>query len=169
MSKQTLIWVVIVALAAYGIWMVTKDNGSTLGENASPSPSASVSPVTAATKSTSKTTGSGTASGTTVSYNDILNQYKGRMIQFNAQCQATPGQMSLKAGEKILIDNRSADSKTIKLDSDTYALAGYNWRVITVKTTKALPYNLGIDCKSVNGTTENSAVIKLQANISNGL
>ncbi|KKT50395.1 MAG: hypothetical protein UW43_C0007G0012 [Candidatus Yanofskybacteria bacterium GW2011_GWA1_44_21] len=171
MSKQTIVWVIVIAVAGYGIWMVTKNNGSIgpTGDNVSPSPSVSGSSVSSGTKSSTKTTGGGTASGTNVSYSDILSQYKTKTIQFNAQCQATPGQMALKTGEKILLDNRSSDTKTLKLDADTYTLAGYSWKVVTVKTSKALPYMMGIDCRSAGGVTENTATINLQANISDGI
>src|SRR3989344_1545034 len=97
MSKQTIVWVIVIVVAAYGIWMVTKNNGSIgpTGDNVSPSPSVSGSSVSSGTKSSSKTTGGGTASGTNVSYSEILSQYKTKTIQFNAQCQATQGQMAL--------------------------------------------------------------------------
>ncbi len=96
-------------------------------------------------------------------YTTLLRQYVGHEIQFNELCHGVPGQMVVKKGDKVLLDNRSADTKTIKLDSQSYVLPGYNYKVVTVTTSNSLPYLLGIDCKSTNGNTENTAVINIEA------
>ncbi len=57
----------------------------------------------------------------------------GREVQFDALCHGVPGQMVVKKGDSILLDNRSSDTKTIKLDSQSYVLPGYNYKVVVVR------------------------------------
>ncbi len=102
----------------------------------------------------------------TSDYTTLIQQYSDRKIQFDASCHGIPGQLVLKKGQQIFLDNRSSDTKTIKLGSQSYVLPGYNYRVVIVSTSNPLPYSLGIDCRSVNGSTENTAVINIQALIS---
>ncbi len=153
-------WIVLIVIVVGAWWMYSnKTNLPGYGDlnpvNYSPSPtpgkSLKASPKTSEPESVS------------ADYNTLLKQYVGRYIQFDSLCHGIPGQMVVKKGQSILLDNRSADTKTIKLDSQSYMLPGYNYRIVLIGTTKPLPYSLGIDCKSVNGSTENTAVINVQA------
>ena len=71
--------------------------------------------------------------------------------------------MVLKKGTKILLDNRSKYIQTINLDGTKVVLPVYSWQIVTITTKNQLPYSFGIDCKSEGGTTENGAMINLQA------
>ena len=71
--------------------------------------------------------------------------------------------MVLKKGTKILLDNRSKYVQTINLDGAKVVLPAYSWQIVTITTKNNLPYNYEIDCKSDGGSTENGAMINLQA------
>lgn len=62
-----------------------------------------------------------------------------------------------------MLDNRSKYVQTINLDGAKVVLPAYSWQIVTITTKNQLPYNFGIDCKSDGGTTENGAMINLQA------
>lgn len=170
MSKKTIVWIIIIVVVVLGAWLLSKKlTGKSLGEfiGLSPTPSSSPTPTPKALRKATPTP----VVTPSITYEQALIQYADRKIQFNEKCQGIPGQMSLKAGQKLLIDNRSNDQKTLTFDNQTYTLPAYNWRIITVLAAKALPYNLGVTCNSSNGTSMlwNSVVINLQANVGQGL
>ncbi len=164
MGKKIVIWLVIIILIVLGVWIFSK-KGSNLGlkSEASPSPaqSASPKPFRASPKAT--------APANTITYGQALAQYADRKVQFNDQCQGTPGQIVVKKGQKVLLDNRSKYNQTLSFAGQTLALPAYNWTIITASTDKSLPYGLGIDCKSDASGTKNGAIINIQASILQGL
>lgn len=161
MSKKTLIWIVVIILVVIGIWLMNKNQGSdsSLIDQNGPVVSSSVTPTVTVKKAVPK------ATELKLSYSETVAQFKDRRIQFNSQCQGIPGQLSVKNNEKIMLDNRSSDSKTLTIDGQKYEIAGYDWKVITASTPKAMPYGMSIHCKSVNNSVGNAGLIYLQANI----
>ena len=157
MSKKVWVWIIVILVAILVIWKLP----SLLGKNweglglTSPTPSP--------TPSSSYVPGKKTTPATSQTYDQTLAAYADRRIQFNEKCQGIPGQMVLKKGTKIMLDNRSKYVQTINLDGTKVVLPAYSWQIVTVTTKNQLPYNFGIDCKSEGGTTENGAMINLQA------
>lgn len=157
MSKKIWIWVIVVLAALLVIWKLpdllnTNRVGLVL---TGPTPTPTVTPR--------YVSGKKVVPAVSQTYEQALLAYAGKRIQFNEKCQGTPGQMVLKTGTKIMLDNRSKYIQTINLDGTKIVLPAYGWQTATVTTKNQLPYNFGIDCKSVNGTTENGAMINLQA------
>ena len=162
--------VVLVVLVGIMLWSWRQPCGSSpLSYLNSNNPSPSPTPVVVKKKTTA--TKSVTAPATDAQYGQLASQYgqAGRLIQFDSTCHVTPGQLTIKTGSKVMLDNRSAVAKTVKLDSTSYSLPAYNYRVVTVSTNQPLPHDLMIDCQSSNGGTENGVIIKLQGLISNQL
>jgi len=157
MSKKVWVWAIVVVVAALAIWQLPNwFGGSWKGivlTGNSPSPTPSPSPVSG--KKASPAPG--------LTYDQALATYAGNRIQFNEKCQAIPGQMALKNGTKIMLDNRSKYDQTVSLEGMKVALPGYSWQVVTIATKSQLPYSFKIDCQSQGGVTKNSAVINLQA------
>ncbi|MDP2647879.1 MAG: hypothetical protein Q8P35_01395 [Candidatus Yanofskybacteria bacterium] len=154
MSSQTKYWVFIVAVVALAVvWgLQARDTGYYV-----------LSPTPTATQRASQGGATATPIAQTISYDAAVQQYANSRIQFDQYCQGNPSNMSLKSGNKIMLDNRSGDARTIKVDGTAYSLAGYGYQIITLsKPSSALPYTIKIDC----GTAVNVAQVLLQAQIS---
>lgn len=108
-----------------------------------------------------------TAPASVAEYSQLKNDYDkvGRLIQFDSACNASPTRIIVKTGYKVMIDNRSSIPKTIAIDGRSYNLSGYSYEILIMNATKTLPYDIGIDCKSSAGNTENSGTINMQAAI----
>ncbi len=159
---KKIMWIVVLILVAAGIFWILQKGGTPptpssntgTGLNSSPGPS-----------STPKGVYKAITQPNSVTYTQLFNQYIGRSIQFNDLCQGQPGQMVIKRGTQILLDNRSSIPKTILLDKQSVSLAAYGYKVVTITTDKSLPYSLGIDCRSANGSGENTTTLNIQASI----
>jgi len=94
----------------------------------------------------------------TLNYEKALELYPGALrIQISGEpCQANPNNVMYKNGTTIMIDNRSAQSRTIKLGS-TYTIGGYDFKIITLSSA-TLPTTLVMDC----GQQQNIAKVLLQ-------
>lgn len=92
----------------------------------------------------------------TLSYANALIQYADRRIQINDACQATPTNMTFKTNTNIMIDNRSAQTKVVKIGS-TYTVKGYGFKIIKL-TAATPPLTLLMDC----GAQQNVATILIQ-------
>jgi len=125
-----------------------------------PNPSVSV-----VSKPGTKGGATGTVPSTqSATYQELLKQYEGKVVQFDNLCHGTPGQMVVKTGSKVLLDNRSNITLEIGLDNQSYSLAPYHYQIATMSS-KKLPYSLGIDCKSKNGSNTNTTTVQIQASI----
>ncbi len=158
MSKKVWVWVIVILVAALAIWKLPSLlSGKGLGGLSL------TNPTTSPTPSSSYVPGKKTVPTAGQTYDQTLAAYADRRIQFNEKCQGIPGQMVLKKGTKIMLDNRSKYVQTINLDGAKVVLPAYSWQIVTVTTKNQLPYSFGIDCKSEGGATENGAMINLQA------
>lgn len=165
-SKNWLIVVAIVVVVIIVFWLSYRNNSNYSGQPTA-TPSGATATPTASVKSGAKPSG-GSSSGST-SYEQAKVQYAASQIQFNDVCQATSTLQVIKIGSKLLLDNRSKYAQTIKLADATYKLPAYGWQIITVTTKQALPYNTTVSCTSSNGSTVNNLVLRIQANILQGI
>jgi len=157
MSKKVWVWIVIILIAVLVIWKLPSLFGQNLGGLSLTGPTLSPTP------SSSYVPGKKTVPAAGQTYDQTLAAYADKRIQFNEKCQGIPGQMVLKKGTKIMLDNRSKYIQTIDLNGIKVVLPAYSWQIVTVTTNNQLPYNFGIGCKSEGGNTENGAMINLQA------
>jgi len=82
-----------------------------------------------------------------LSYQNALVLYPAdKRIQLSGttSCQATPTNVTYKNGTSIMIDNRSAQSHTIKLGT-TYVIPGYGFKIVKLSSA-TLPYAFFVDC-----------------------
>ena len=101
---------------------------------------------TPAKLSTKKPPISGTAQQTQA-YSEVVKQYAGKHIQFDANCQAIPTQTTFKNGTAVLFDNRSGDARTIKIGDVSYSFPGYGYKILTLSSS-TLPKTLNLNCGS---------------------
>lgn len=90
-------------------------------------------------------------------YSDLVKQYEGYRVQFDAGCQAIPSNMTFKNGTKILLDNRSGDARYVSVGGTSYYLEGYGYKIVTLSSSD-LPRTLLISC----GAAVNVGQILLQ-------
>lgn len=171
MSKK-LLWVLVAVVVLAGVvwWSQQPTGTSSPFSYLNGSPSASATPLVKKKNATAAKSVTTPAIPTANSeYGALVNQYSaaGTLLAFDDICRIAPGRIVIKTGTKVMLDNRSSIAKTIRLDNDSFALPAYNYRVILISPAKTLPYDLGIDCKSASGNSENGGVINVQALISN--
>ncbi len=130
--------VAIVALAGY-IWIKNDKEIETANQNFDTTPKAydtlastSSANQPTATKTTSKTPVKSTIAAE-IKYSEALNLYRnaGRYYQF-VNCSATPGTMTLKAGTKLMFDNRENKPHKIAIGKvSSYNVSSYGFAIAT--------------------------------------
>lgn len=95
-----------------------------------------------------------------LSYQSALELYKdNKRIQLSGAdfCQASPNNVMYKNGTSIMIDNRSAQTRTVKIGGTSYSLEGYGFKIVKLSSA-TLPATLLMDCNQ----QQNVAKILLQ-------
>jgi hypothetical protein len=153
------IWVAVgIIIAALIIWAAVRKHSDTVNvqpENQNPD-------AVQVTEDTS--TGSVHAPATsgvapvTESYEEALVKYKNARVQLvvGPICKANPTNLTFKNGTDIMIDNRSAQTHSIKI-GDTYSVKGYGFKIIHLSSA-ALPATWLVDCDN----QQNIATILIQ-------
>lgn len=81
-----------------------------------------------------------------LSYQQALVKYADRRLQFNNQCQASaPNVVTYKDNTGIMLDNRSAQTRTIKVGA-TYTIKPYGFKIVTLPDIYRQPQTLLVDC-----------------------
>lgn len=81
-----------------------------------------------------------------LTYQQALEKYKDRRLQFNDRCQASaPNVVTYKDNTGIMLDNRSAETRTIKVGA-TYTIKPYGFKIITLPDIYRQPQKLLVDC-----------------------
>ena len=80
-------------------------------------------------------------------YNQLVKDFNGRRIQFDARCQAIPSNVTYKNGTQVMFDNRSGDARWISVGGAEYYLSGYGYKILTLSS-KTLPKTLYLNCGS---------------------
>lgn len=152
MRTQQKQWFIVggVVVVLLIVLLASKDSTYQPGESPSPTPT----PTAAATARPAVKTPAPSA-GTPQSYNDALQAYSGRRVQFDAYCQANPSSMALNTGTSIMLDNRSGDPRWVSVAGNAYYLDGYGWKVVSVPSTAGTYY---LDC----GSAKNVGVLNVQ-------
>lgn len=95
-----------------------------------------------------------------LSYQSALELYKdNKRIQLSGAdfCQASPNNVMYKNGTSIMVDNRSAQTRTVKIGGTSYSLEGYGFKIVKLSSV-TLPATLLMDCNQ----QQNVAKILLQ-------
>lgn len=93
------------------------------------------------------------ASAVSISYANALVKYADRRIQLDKTCQAIPNVVTYKDNTGIMIDNRSAQTRTVKIDQ-TYTIKPYGFRIVVLPDVYLKNKTILVDCdKSQNVAT----------------
>ena len=94
----------------------------------------------------------------TLSYQQALTKYASARMQFDAQCATTPKQATWKNGTLIMLDNRSALPRTIRLGGmGNVSIKAWGFKIVKLSASN-LPQTLLVDC----GVQQNVASILVQ-------
>ncbi len=97
-----------------------------------------------------QTTGAGAAS---ISYANALVKYADRRIQLDKSCQAHPNTATYKDNTGIMIDNRSPNTRTVKVGY-TFTIKPYGFKIVVLPDIYLKSKTLLVDCdKSQNVAT----------------
>jgi hypothetical protein len=89
-----------------------------------------------------------------ISYANALVKYADRRIQLNDSCQASrPNTVTYKDNTGIMIDNRSAKTRTVKV-GETYTIKPYGFKIVVLPDVYLKSKTIMVDCdKSQNVAT----------------
>lgn len=151
-NKNTWIWVAVAVIILAGIiYFATKNTKS-------------VEPVVTQDAISDTTTGPESVQDTTavvpgaptqpsISYAEALIKYADRRIQLDTQCQAHPINVTYKDNTGIMIDNRSAFTRTVKVGT-TFTIKPYGFKIVILPDVYLKSSTLLVDCdKSQNVAT----------------
>lgn len=134
---------VVIALIGFGLWSLRGDS--------------TVVPANTTNTATSENTATTTTSNAVpLSYAQALVKFKDARLQLNDNCQASPNNMTFKNNTLLMIDNRAAVARTVKVGS-TFSVKGYGFEIVKL-TSATLPATWYVDC----GTSQNVATILIQ-------
>jgi len=94
---------------------------------------------------------------TSISYANALVKYANRRIQLDPMCQAHPNTVSYKDNIGIMIDNRSAKTRTVKVGS-TFTIKPWGFKIIILPDVYLVAKTILVDCDQ----SQNVATILVQ-------
>lgn len=158
-TKKTLI--IIIAIVVIG-WFALSAFNKPSGTETWNQTATTTTVVAKATTTVKKTTAPVPVASqpVTMSYQKALETYKDNLrLQLSGAdfCQVSPNNVMYKNGTSIMIDNRSAKTRNIKIGSTAYSIEGYGFKIVRLSS-GTLPATLLMDC----GTQQNIAKILLQ-------
>jgi len=157
MSSNRWISLAVIIVVVLVVWNLWEFKGQEERVMQTVTPTASPTP-----QSGGSTSGGGTSFTQTQvqTYSAAVTQYEGKRIQFDERCQPSPADVTFKNGTSIMIDNRSAQAKTINVGAQSYNLPAYGYRIL-ILSSSSLPSELNLSCDNA----VNVGRILLQANI----
>lgn len=81
----------------------------------------------------------------TLSYNEALKEYADRRIQLDPTCQAHPNNVTYKGNTSIMIDNRSSQTRTVKVDT-TFTIGPWGFKIVVLPNVNSSSKNIMVDC-----------------------
>ncbi len=140
---------VVIALKAwtwFGINGLESITGG--GSNPTTSEQPTTSPTTSTSPSPSASPAKTTPTPKPLSYSDAVGLYVNRRLQFDVNCVVNPSYVVFKKGTQIMLDNRYDKPRAVYLNGVLYNLSAYGFKIVTLTTTKPLPYTIIVDCGS---------------------
>jgi len=120
--------VIVAGIVGYLVWQGSGTQVATAPNEAATTTPTPATPTPAPTPSTggSKT---GSQPAKSPEYEKALDTYANR-FQFD-KCMGIPGQMSVKRGTKVMLDNRNPEPHTYVVGSQTFTVAAYSYAIVT--------------------------------------
>lgn len=161
-NKNNTLWIILgIVVVALVVVLIVRSTGKNKMDGTATTGDQAAMTTTGTPEGTLDTTDApATTGGTavTIAYQDALVKYADRRIQFNDMCQATPNTVTYKDNSGIMLDNRSATARSIKIGANTYAIKGYGFKIVTLPDTYRESSKYLVDC----GTAQNVATILVQ-------
>ena len=147
------IWIIVaVVVVAAVVWFFTYSNTQKVipfpTENNKTTEPVSVQDIS------SKDIGAGAAP---ITYAAALVKYADRRIQLDSTCQAHPNNVSYKDNTGIMIDNRSAQTRTIKVGT-TFTIKPWGFKIVVLPDIYLKSKTILVDCDG----SQNVATILVQ-------
>jgi hypothetical protein len=92
-----------------------------------------------------------------IAYADALIKYADRRIQLDKTCQAHPNTVTYKDNTGIMIDNRSPQTRTVKVGI-TFTIKPWGFKIVVLPNVYLTSKTLLVDC----GQYQNVATILVQ-------
>ena len=108
-------------------------------------------------ESAQDTTGTVGAGAVSISYAQALVKYADRRIQLDKTCQARPNNVTYKDNTGIMIDNRSPETRTVKVGT-TYTIKPYGFKIVVLPDIYLKAKTILVDCDQ----SQNVATILVQ-------
>lgn len=145
-------WIIILVIIAVALFFVFKNKKPEVVPAVVQEETAQNEPESA--QDTSEVSGIGAAS---ISYANALIKYKDRRLQFDTACQAKPNTVTYKDNTGIMIDNRSPQTRVIKVGT-SYTIKPYGFKIVVLPDIYLKNKTLLVDC----GASQNVATILIQ-------
>ncbi len=97
------------------------------------------------------------AGSVSISYKNALIKYADRRIQLNPTCQATPTNVTYKDNIGIMIDNRSPQTRTVKVGT-TFTIKPWGFKIVVLPDVYLKSKTLMVNCDKL----KNIATILVQ-------
>jgi len=94
---------------------------------------------------------------TAISYANALVKYADRRIQLDTTCQAHPNNVTYKDNTGIMIDNRSPQTRTVKVGI-TFTIKPWGFKIVVLPNVYLASKTLLVDCDG----SQNVATILIQ-------
>jgi Flp pilus assembly protein TadG len=154
-KNKMLVWggVIVVIIIAVALFFVFKNNQTTSQTGDQANNQTQTEPQSAQDIS-SQDTG---AAAAPISYANALIKYADRRIQLDKNCQATPHTVTYKDNTGIMIDNRSAQTRTVKVGT-TFTIKPYGFKIVVLPDVYLKSKTILVDCDQ----SQNVATVVVQ-------
>ncbi|MFA5714282.1 MAG: hypothetical protein WC998_00895 [Candidatus Paceibacterota bacterium] len=150
-NSQIWIWIIVILIIAAGIFFF-------FGNKQEANPITPITQETTEPESVQDVNNQDTiAKVVSLSYADALVQYADRRIQLDKTCQAHPNNVTYKDNTGIMIDNRSPETRTVKVGT-TFTIKPYGFKIIVLPDIYLKSKTILVDCDG----SQNVATILIQ-------
>lgn len=153
MEKKIWIWIIVALVIAAIIFFLLKSDQTIVPQSESNEDITTTEPDSVQDTS-SQDTGVGS---TPISYGEALAKYADRRIQLNTMCQAFPNNITYKDNTGIMIDNRSPQTRTVKVGT-TFTIRPWGFKIIVLPDVYLSSRTILVDCDN----SQNVATILVQ-------
>lgn len=146
-NLRMLVWVIVALIIVATILFFVFKNEQTVEPNTTTEPE-STQDISA------QDIGAGAVS---ISYANALVTYADRRIQLDTTCQAHPNNVTYKDNTGIMIDNRSPQTRTVKVGT-TFIIKPWSFKIVVLPDVLLTSKTLLVDCDQ----SQNVATVLIQ-------
>ncbi len=145
-KKNIWVWVlIVVALVVVMFLMLNKKGVAPIEAPATETNTETASTATEPESTQDVSNPSSPVAAASISYRDALVKYADRRIQLDPVCQAHPNTVTYKDNSGIMMDNRSANTRTVKVGT-TFTIKPYGFKIVVLPDIYLKSKTLLVDC-----------------------